>query len=270
MPWPWTDDPILQAYRFCNVRRRHDRTSCWIRERVIAPHQAEPTLHMFLAFCRFINWPDAICEVMDAHLWPAQPPHWRLLGDVIDQRVKRREQAWGAAFMVRGERTSSRVPWASWGKGRYVAEIVVEREFSNHGDALRKAMQEQTREAVTLVMAKWYGWAGFMAGQVVDDWTWTPLLADATDHFTWAPLGPGSQRGLNRLRGLPLTHKDKQGEGVVLMREIRKRVVGELGPAFHDLALMDIQNCLCEYDKYERVRLGQGRPRSRYHVPMPA
>jgi hypothetical protein len=26
----------------------------------------------------------------------------------------------------------------------------------------------------------------------------------------------------------------------------------------------DLQNCLCEFDKYERVRLGEGRPRSNY------
>ena len=26
----------------------------------------------------------------------------------------------------------------------------------------------------------------------------------------------------------------------------------------------DLQNCLCEFDKYERVRLNEGRPRSNY------
>ena len=26
-PWPWTDDPILQKYKFTNVKRRNDRTT---------------------------------------------------------------------------------------------------------------------------------------------------------------------------------------------------------------------------------------------------
>ena len=30
------------------------------------------------------------------------------------------------------------------------------------------------------------------------------------------------------------------------------------------LEMRDIEHCLCEYDKYERVRLGEGRPRAKY------
>jgi hypothetical protein len=28
-PQPWTNDPIMQAWSFCNVRREHDRTTIW-------------------------------------------------------------------------------------------------------------------------------------------------------------------------------------------------------------------------------------------------
>jgi hypothetical protein len=28
--------------------------------------------------------------------------------------------------------------------------------------------------------------------------------------------------------------------------------------------MRDIEHCLCEFDKYERVRLGQGKPRAQY------
>ena len=31
-----------------------------------------------------------------------------------------------------------------------------------------------------------------------------------------------------------------------------------------ELHAQDLQNCLCEFDKYERTRLGEGRPRSTY------
>lgn len=30
------------------------------------------------------------------------------------------------------------------------------------------------------------------------------------------------------------------------------------------LSAQDLQNCLCEFDKYERVRLGEGRPKQLY------
>ena len=32
-----------------------------------------------------------------------------------------------------------------------------------------------------------------------------------------------------------------------------------------DIHAQDLQNALCEFDKYERVRLGEGRPRSLYN-----
>ena len=40
--------------------------------------------------------------------------------------------------------------------------------------------------------------------------------------------------------------------------------------AFPDAPLLtahDVQFCLCEFDKYERVRLGEGRPRALYKPP---
>ena len=37
-PWPWTGDPILQEYKFTNVKREHDRTTKWMRENWTKPH----------------------------------------------------------------------------------------------------------------------------------------------------------------------------------------------------------------------------------------
>ena len=31
-PYPWTDDPILQKYKFTNVFREDDATTVWFRE----------------------------------------------------------------------------------------------------------------------------------------------------------------------------------------------------------------------------------------------
>ena len=35
-PGPWTDDPVLQQYRFTNVRRRDDRMTKWFIEHLRA------------------------------------------------------------------------------------------------------------------------------------------------------------------------------------------------------------------------------------------
>jgi hypothetical protein len=102
-----------------------------------------------------------------------------------------------------------------------------------------------------------------MAGQVVADLTYTPLLRGAYDLLTWAPQGPGSRRGFNRLLGRPLKAKIPEAEWSERLQGWREQVAEatELGDS---LNLMDLQNCLCETDKYLRVKNGEGRPRSRY------
>ena len=36
-PPPWTDDPILQEFKFCQVFREHDRTTRWFRTHIRDP-----------------------------------------------------------------------------------------------------------------------------------------------------------------------------------------------------------------------------------------
>lgn len=268
LPAPWTQDEILSRYRFCNVRRKHDRVSQWILNNVMTLPIPEGGLSlaqygMFLALCRWVNWPPTIQAILDARLWPSQKPDWRAMGELIDARAKT-QQAWTGAYMVRGEQKSHRHPWAYWGKGRYVAEIVVKRELLDKAHELRAALKTPSRSAVASVLQGCYGWGPFMAGQVVDDWAWTPLLSGANDHYSWAPQGPGSVRGANRLLNRPLTSKFTDAEWQHLIHGWRDDIISELGSDYEDLTLHDCQNILCEYDKYQRARLGEGRPRSIY------
>jgi hypothetical protein len=106
------------------------------------------------------------------------------------------------------------------------------------------------------------GLGSFMAGQVVADLKYSdPVLEDAQDWWTWAPLGPGSKRGLNRLHDRPLEGSLSQKKALVELQELRGIVRDRLDM---DLPVHDIQNCCCEFDKYVRTKNGEGRPRSTY------
>ena len=268
-PPPWTSDPILQIYKFCNIRRRDDRVSQWVLNHVIALPTPEGSLGllymgMFLALCRWNNWPPTIQEILDTKLWPTVYPQWHEMGKLIDARRARKEKAWTGSYICRAERAIDGHDFGDWGKGAYVTRIVIQREMNLAAQDLRVALRTNTRQAVATVLQRCYGWGSFMAGQVVDDWSWTPLLKDATDHYTWAPQGPGSIRGLNRLNGLLLTHRWKDDDYLAELRELRSEVLEELGPKYADLSLHNLSNCLCEVDKFLRVKNGEGRPRSLY------
>lgn len=103
-----------------------------------------------------------------------------------------------------------------------------------------------------------------MAGQTCCDWSYTSLLRDAGDRYAWAPQGPGSRRGLNRLLGRPIDKDIPPDEWLQYLGEARHVIISELGPEFEDLDAQSVQSCMCEIDKFLRVRSGEGRPRSKY------
>jgi hypothetical protein len=111
---------------------------------------------------------------------------------------------------------------------------------------------------------RYIGWGPFMSYQVVVDLRWTHYLRNAPDINTWAALGPGSRRGLNRLAGRDLDFNLTQAQGLEEMRQIWEEQDQYRAPWVPRIDLSDIQNCLCETDKYLRVKLGEGKPRAQY------
>ena len=41
---PWTEDPILRDFRFCNIYREDDKVTVWIRENWRNPHTDDQEL----------------------------------------------------------------------------------------------------------------------------------------------------------------------------------------------------------------------------------
>src|SRR5690606_38730868 len=69
---PYTDDPILRAFRFCNVRREDDRVTVWIRDHIRRPYADHPHLWFMLCIARQINWPETLAELITSAAWPDQ------------------------------------------------------------------------------------------------------------------------------------------------------------------------------------------------------
>src|SRR5712664_3381391 len=72
-PFPWTDDPIIAKYRFCNVRREDDRVTIWIRENIRKRFAGHRHLWFMLCAARQINWPPTLSALIDdyTNAWPS-------------------------------------------------------------------------------------------------------------------------------------------------------------------------------------------------------
>ena len=120
------------------------------------------------------------------------------------------------------------------------------------------------------------GFGSFMAAQVVADLKNTPgtTQRSAPDWYDFVAMGPGSKRGLNRVMGRGLNDPLRAVEFEALLKVLRERLVEANVMAATSMAavgdrvlpylcLQDLQNCLCEYDKYMRIKAG-GKSRSGY------
>jgi len=257
---PWTDDPILAKYRFCNVRRGDDRVSQWLLKKYYPRFDPRGDLWFAAAVARLINWPPTLAWLMERSVTCD-------MVDAYDAHDFSRElekyhhenpgKTYTGAYMLYAGGRQARF------KGMAKADFIAHHLLAGltvSRDIIRLAVSSRSVEATVTALQHSFGISSFMAGQVAADLTYLPLqLGQARDLYTWAPRGPGSLRGLNRLHGRPLNNQWDQDH----FNDALKKVNWAIGPGL-GLTLHDVQNVLCEWDKYERVRLGQGVPRSQY------
>lgn len=259
-PPPYTNDPVLQTYRFCNVFRELDKVTIWLRENWRTPYADSPHLWLALCLARQVNWPETLAEVG----FPENGYDARHVEKVLAQRKARGAKVYTGAYMI----SAPTGEYAGMGKPAYTAQVVVghlwqkQHEFQamfNHG-------AQPTLQHVHAWLRGFRGWGDFMAYEVVTDMCHTRYLQHAPDRNTWAVAGPGAIRGLNRLHGRPLKRQLSQTQALSEMRELLALAPHNLSAAFPALELRDIEHSLCETDKWLRMHAGEGKLRAKYQA----
>jgi hypothetical protein len=250
-PKPWTKDPILQSYRFCNVHREDDKVTQWIRINWREPHDADQNLWFAMYAARIFNNPVTLANVGYPVPWIARR----------HATIKRYAEVRGGAVFNGAYRVVS--------AARKGPTASVYCDILNDVWAVRSKCPKPGASLHDL--HRWLvqreGLGSFLAAQVVADVKYQTAWRTAPDWETFAAPGPGSLRGLNRVFGF---HTSAPWDGgalgwhtnlLLLKKEIDPLAIKAGIPPIH---AQDLQNCLCEFDKYERTRLGEGKPRSKY------
>lgn len=243
---PWTDDWILATYRFCNVRRMDDKVSQWLWNNWYKPNHNHPNMLVAAAIARFVNQPSSLEALGFPSKW--EPEKFK-------KRLREYRDAgntvFNAAYMVRGndgvDKIESVVDY-------YVAPL----------SELRDRVNSSSMEETWRVILSSYGMGSFMAGQIVADLRWA-VKGNWLDRNVFAPVGPGSTKGLNRLKGRKLLQSIKQSQFVEELAGIIAHCKGKLLPSITNrLEAHDYQNCLCEIFKYMKTLYGEGKPKQLY------
>ena len=275
VPWPWSDDDVLNRHKFTNVKREHDRTTAWLRASWTAKHaNADAATVLFncgvfrtfgtVAFAKQTGW-TADVSAWDARLersnavacWEAGVHAFTSAYNRIRFNAERRKGDAGPPLDVYDRELSTLE-----GLRRAVDDIVA---VPAGGRLSWRAVCTRLRRV------NGFGGSGFMAKEVLlDAMGWASVRTLVSDEGDWTPPGPGARRGLNRLHGRALNFDGGEARFITEMR-LLLRSLRSLDPEFCKMAnldLHDVQFQLCEYDKYRRVEDGGHVHPYRPHVSM--
>lgn len=243
-------DEILQTYRFCNVYRELDTQTKWLADNWRTPNSEDPDFWFAALVFRLTNWHETAEELGYPVPWNRDNFIW-----TIRSRKGLKKKVYNGAYMISTH--GRKMP-----KEEYLADML---------DAIWEARGElrftrhDTLASFHKRLENAYGVGSFIAAQVIADAKYVGEMYKARDWGSFAASGPGSRRGLNRVMDMPVEYPKDEASWRMDLTNLLSDVnhkIGKLG--MHGLHAQDLQNCLCEFDKYERVRLGEGRPKSRY------
>ena len=265
-PWPWTEDKILQSYRFTDIYRERDRTSLHYQKTVRNRYGEVSAVLPATVLYRWFNRIETCDALFNEPEFGNQSVFERyILGyknlDVLTHCLNQIPTPHvTGAFIINGK--------PGYEKGRGVLEYF--HQWCKK-PWIETWLQWMVHPPTLQDMYLWLrqdgaGLGSFMAAQLVADLKYLPFMKDVSDWWSWAAPGPGSMRGLNVVLNHPMEspwHIEVWQEKIQVLNKAENIQLNPLGLGpFH---AQDTQNHCCEFSKYTKVMLGIGRPRQIYH-----
>jgi hypothetical protein len=267
-PAPWTDDPILRKYKFCNAYRASDRASQFLICDVIyggdfAADDLLMRVVLFRLFSKEKTW-----LALERELGPLTRAtlKGRRLAETLE-RLQAQGPIYTSAFILSAN--------SAFGHRRkHLNHIELMRTMFRRNALPRAVARSSSLGDLYRALLSYPLIGSFMAYQLAIDINYSPLVDFDEDDFT-VP-GPGAERGIRKifpngrradmpaliLRATAQQEDEAAGFGIELPTLFGRR-----------LHAIDCQNLFCEVDKYARVafpELKSDRQRIKGDVPPDA
>jgi len=248
-PWPWTQDPILDRYKFTNAYRASDRVSQYLIRQVIysgsqAPRELFFRIILFKFFNRIETWERLTAAFGELSAKEFDPAKY---DTVLTAAMDAGETLYSGAYIM----PSGDARWRQDRKHRMhlrLLEYMLSLQLAERIDSAR-SMQEvfELLKSVPTI-------GDFLAYQFATDLNYS--LLTNFDEGAFVVPGPGAKDGIRKcfstLGGLTEADlirfvRDRQEE------EFRSRSLHFQDLWGRSLQLIDCQNLFCEVDKYARV-----------------
>ena len=246
---PWSDDPILNEFRFTNVYRIADRVSQYLVRKVQydpsrpnAPEEVFFRTVLFKIFNRIETW-----EVLERNLGPItwQSTQLTSIERVLDSEMMMGKPVYSAAYIM--------PPPALGHERKHANHLALLKRMMQDGLADRLVSARSLQSAYKMILI-YPGIGPFLAFQYCIDLNYSTLLNFDEGDFIVA--GPGA------LDGMAKCFRDVRSQNPsTIIHEMVERQEDEfdrLGLAFaglfgRRLQPIDCQNVFCEVSKYARL-----------------
>ena len=287
-PYPWTDDKILNTYRFTNICRDMDRLSIYERDHIlvkldepVADRETRKKSVMFniMLFRTFVKVDTYECFGFIDFSDKAWEKQWEKGKKALLDKQSRGIQSFTGSFMMHNLKQCNPDPETNTNKT--INAICMCQNFIDHLEEIYektvskcKGMKEQIQFLLTLP-----GVGSFTAYEYACSFAMPSrycknrLVPWTQDNYT--NLGPGSTGGLEWI--FKSLGNLSEIEAIIYLRSIwqleMKRLgyydefIQQLPPELdNDLDLRIIEHCLCETHKYNKVATSIGRPKERFEI----
>ena len=250
-PWPWTDDRILNTYKFCNVFRAADRVSQYMIRDVVYKTDNRTTasdrlfqIVAFRTFSRIETWVS-----VTEHLCGA-PRLEHLKNGEFEKALDIAKAKHGGLY------TGAFILCANKAFGfdkKHRNHVALFKHMFLKDACADKLLNAKSLQDVVRVLQEYPLIGPFMAYQIAIDLNYSDLMFFDEDEYTQA--GPGALRGLKK--AFVSLGDYSPADTILWMVEGQDREFERLGLPFNGLFGrklhgIDCQGLFCELDKYCR------------------
>lgn len=267
--WPWSADPILQTYKFCNVFRAADRVSQYLIRHVAydpypgtTPQDRVFQITAFRTFSNIATWKGVIAE-LDG------PPrlehlHSGAFEHALDRVKARHGGLYTGAFILCANK-------AFGFDEKHRNHVALFKHMFLKSMCAERALQLPSLADIVSLLQSFPLLGPFMAYQIAIDLNYSELISFSEDEYTQA--GPGALRGLKK--AFTSLGDFSPSDAILWMVENQEKEFERLSLPFsglfgRPLHGIDCQGLFCELDKYCReaapeLTSARSRIKARYY-----
>ena len=287
-PRPWTDNKIFRESKFTNVYRELDRNSQWqIKNILLDKSLSGINLIWKMMVFRFFNNPETFVKGMQEMGWQNGIPDWKdydedEFASFIDRIRQSGENPYTTAYLINSQ--------AAPGKSRdyCYTNLIIPTLHKNVPQLISVVRRAKTPEDIITYLKTMPAVADFIAHEFYQDFTYIPRYRGIEfmkfDQNDFTNVGPGASIGI-RLIYPSLKTVREQKQAIYWLRDLAEEWLTKIGDekgekmvylnwdtnkgAYYltnncNITLHQIEMWLCEFQKYWKMIIGEGKQRSKF------